>query len=190
MSTEDKERMFRSIQRSHLEGWYYESPYKTLGCVLHWLCVFGIIEFKENTTITDTDIICDGNTILKYTWDDNFLMPVFNTIDKDYFFIEKSQQLFIEQAKLKSNVVLEHLTLPDRGFRFWTRNSEDNTKLYTGEIVYQPILYTDNNDEAISCSQKSNSKKIPSFRELMEYQEEKIKKYYDDKETENDIYNY
>lgn len=37
-------------------------------------------------------------------------------------------------------VVLEHLCLPNRGFRFFTTNSDDNTRLYSGEIG-QPICY-------------------------------------------------
>jgi hypothetical protein len=190
MSKNDKELIFQNSQQCHLKGWYFDSPYKTLGCILHWLYVFGITELKEKTTITDDEIICDGNTILKYTWDDQFLMPIFNTFNEEYFVIEKNQQIFIEQAKLKSFVVLEHLTLPDRGFRFWTKNSNDNTKIYTGEIAYQPIFYTNINEEAISWSRQSNSNKIPSFGEMMEYLEEKNKNLYDDEETEENIYNY
>lgn len=66
-------------------------------------------------------------------------------------------------------VVLEHLTLPDRGFRFWTTNSGDNTKLYNGKVVYKEILFTDNAEEAIAHSQKTNLDAIPTQRELLEY---------------------
>jgi hypothetical protein len=187
MSNTDNELIFKSIQKSHLSGWYYESPYKTLGCILHWLCVFGLIELKEQTIITNDEIICDGDIILKYTWDDQFLMPVFQTINAEYFFIEEKQMIFIEQAKLKANVVLEHLTLPDRGFRFWSQNTDNNTKLYTGEIVYSPILYTDDNDEAIQFSRYTNSKEVASFSEMMKYYKNLYKNYYDEEETTDDI---
>ena len=34
----------------------------------------------------------------------------------------------------KKYVVLEHLTMPNRGERFWTTNSENNTHSHKGEL--------------------------------------------------------
>jgi len=73
-------------------------------------------------------------------------------------------------------VVLEHLTLPDRGLRFWTKNTEDNTHLLDGTLVYKEILFTDDEDAAIHASQQVNIENIPTFSELIEWYKTKNKK--------------
>lgn len=78
--------------------------------------------------------------------------------------------------KSKKFVVLEHLTLPDRGFRFWTTNGENNTKIVDGSAVYKEILFTDDSNEAIRASQKPNTEAIATFRELLDYHKEQNKK--------------
>lgn len=69
-------------------------------------------------------------------------------------------------------VVLEHLTLPDRGFRFWSHNTEDNTHSAWGDLWYKEILFTDSEDEAIRESQKLGDN-IPSLHELEQFYREK-----------------
>jgi len=69
----------------------------------------------------------------------------------------------------KKYVVLEHLTLPDRGFRFWSTNSENNTHGSTGELWYKEILFTDSKQEAINACCEVNEEAIPKFSELVEY---------------------
>ena len=64
-------------------------------------------------------------------------------------------------------VVLEHLTLPDRGLRFWSHNTENNTHGYNGELWYKEVLFTDSEDEAIAVSRISNN--LPTYNELSEY---------------------
>jgi hypothetical protein len=64
-------------------------------------------------------------------------------------------------------VVLEHLTLPDRGLRFWSTNTEDNTHGHNGELWYKEILFTDSEEEAIAESQKIEE--LPSMNELEKY---------------------
>ena len=49
----------------------------------------------------------------------------------------------------KKYVVLEHLTLPDRGMRFWSTNSENNTHLNDGALAYKEVLFTDDENTAI-----------------------------------------
>lgn len=72
--------------------------------------------------------------------------------------------------KNKKYVVLEHLTLPNRGFRFWSTNTPgNNTKLLDGSVVYKEVLFTDSTDEAIEVSRKPNAEAIPTFKELSEY---------------------
>lgn len=45
---------------------------------------------------------------------------------------------------MKKYVILEHLCLPDRGFRFFTTNSEsDPTRIMSGEIAYKVVGYSD-----------------------------------------------
>lgn len=78
--------------------------------------------------------------------------------------------------KDKKFVVLEHLTLPDRGFRFWTTNGEDNTKSINGSAVYKEILFTDSSEEAIAMSQKTNTEAIATYSELLDYHKEQNKK--------------
>ena len=67
----------------------------------------------------------------------------------------------------KQFVVLEHLTMPHRGLRFWTRNSDNNTHSFNGELWYKEILFTDDRFEAIKESAKCG--KLPDFNELEEY---------------------
>jgi hypothetical protein len=69
-------------------------------------------------------------------------------------------------------VVLEHLTLPDRGFRFWSFNSEDNTHSAWGDLWYKEILFTDSEEEAIAASQKLGE--IATMHELEEYYRNKF----------------
>ena len=76
----------------------------------------------------------------------------------------------------KKYVVLEHLTLPDRGLRFWTSNSENNTHSSNGELWYKEVLFTDDEEEAIKTSQKVNEDALPKYWELLKYHEEKFKK--------------
>lgn len=76
----------------------------------------------------------------------------------------------------KKYVVLEHLQLPNRGFRFWTINTGDNTHSHKGELWYKEVLFTDNSDEAIAMSRIANTSITPTHSELEEYWREEIKK--------------
>lgn len=68
-------------------------------------------------------------------------------------------------------VVLEHKTIPDRGFRFWTTNSDDiNTEWY------KIVGYADDPEVAKSISRKVNYAIIPTIAELEDYWREEIKK--------------
>ena len=70
----------------------------------------------------------------------------------------------------KKYVVLEHKTLPNRGFRFWSLNS--------GEINsewYSIVGYTDSDEEAIKLSREANYSIIPSIQELEDYWRDEIK---------------
>ena len=73
-------------------------------------------------------------------------------------------------------VVLEHLQLPNRGFRFWSLNTENNTHSHTGELWYKEILFTDDEEEAIAMSRTANREAIPSHDELELYWKEEIEK--------------
>jgi len=64
-------------------------------------------------------------------------------------------------------VVLEHLTLPDRGLRFWSTNTGDNTHSAWGHLWYKEILFTDSEDEAMEASRICNN--LPTHSELEEY---------------------
>lgn len=76
-------------------------------------------------------------------------------------------------------VVLEHLTLPDRGFRFWTTNTDDNTHGYNGELWYKEVIFTDSKGEAIEHATKTEDN-VASTRELKQYYQEKFKKEKED----------
>jgi hypothetical protein len=65
-------------------------------------------------------------------------------------------------------VVLEHLTLPNRGLRFWSRNIKNSTHSKKGELWYKEILFTNSQEEAIVESRKIGDN-IPSRDELDEY---------------------
>jgi hypothetical protein len=63
--------------------------------------------------------------------------------------------------------------MPDRGFRFWTSNTKNNTHLFSGELAYKEILFTDDTNEAIKTSQEANREAIPTMREIEEYLKQK-----------------
>ena len=70
-------------------------------------------------------------------------------------------------SEKKKYVVLEHLTIPQKGLRFWTMNSDNNTHGASGELWYKEILLTDDQDKAISESQIKGE--LASQLELLEY---------------------
>ena len=52
---------------------------------------------------------------------------------------------------MKKFVILEHLCLPDRGFRFFCTNSEtDHTRIMSGEVAYKVVGYSDTVEDAQS----------------------------------------
>jgi hypothetical protein len=75
----------------------------------------------------------------------------------------------MENFTNKKYVVLEHLLLPDRGMRFWSSNTENNTHLHDGTLAYKEILFTDDDKAAILASGEVNIKALPSMHELEEY---------------------
>ena len=62
----------------------------------------------------------------------------------------------------QKNVVLEHLTGRDRGFRFWSTNTNDNTTSRDENGVkitaYKEVWFTDSDDEAIAKCQEFHSR--------------------------------
>jgi hypothetical protein len=83
----------------------------------------------------------------------------------------------------KKYVVLEHLTLPDRGLRFWSTNSDNNTHSMWGDLWYKEILLTDSEEEAIAASQKMGE--LPTMHELEEYYNNKLYEQEQEKENNN-----
>jgi len=76
----------------------------------------------------------------------------------------------------KKYVVLEHLMLPDRGFRFWTINTDNNTHGGNGELWYKEILFTDSSEVAIDTCRKCDTSIIATWSELLEYHASKAKR--------------
>jgi hypothetical protein len=69
---------------------------------------------------------------------------------------------------MKKFVVLEHLCLPDRGFRFFTMNKEeDPTRLMNGTIAYKVVGYADSVEESQTMLRYNFT--TPSFTELYLY---------------------
>lgn len=74
--------------------------------------------------------------------------------------------LTLKQKSQFAFVVLEHLTLPDRGRKFWTTNKANNTHSSKGELWYREIHFTDNADEAIALSQTPNYDALATTKEI------------------------
>lgn len=69
----------------------------------------------------------------------------------------------------KKFVVLEHLRMPDRGFRFFSMNNrEDNTILNDGVKAYKEIGFVNTIKEAQSML-GPNLKVVPTLKELQDY---------------------
>jgi len=82
-------------------------------------------------------------------------------------------------------VVLEHLTLPDRGLRFWSHNRKDNTHGWNGELWYKEILFTDSEEDTMECARHHSQ--TASYSELEEYWKEKIQKDNQEREANGKI---
>jgi len=76
---------------------------------------------------------------------------------------------------MQKYVVLEHLQLPNRGVKFWTTNTENNTHSAHGELWYKEVHFTDDETEAIEFAREWNYTELPSHRELENYWAEQIK---------------
>jgi|LakMenE01Jun11ns_1017448.scaffolds.fasta_scaffold9176398_2 hypothetical protein len=73
-------------------------------------------------------------------------------------------------------VVLEHLCLPNRGFRFWSMNGQNNTHSIDGELWYKEVMFTDSTEEAIEASKEVNKDAQPTQEELELYYKYEIEK--------------
>lgn len=69
----------------------------------------------------------------------------------------------------KELVVLEHLLMPDRGMRFVTTNTKDNTHLHDGTLAYKEVLFTDSMKEAQEACSSLNWGVLPSLHEMEEF---------------------
>ena len=89
----------------------------------------------------------------------------------------------------KQYVVLEHLMLPDRGFRFFSTNcrwkgrapedvreNDNNTHGYTGEQWYEEVGFADTVEEAQGICAQMDSSKIATWDELYDYHREQSEK--------------
>jgi hypothetical protein len=80
----------------------------------------------------------------------------------------------MERVRPEKYVVLERLTLPNRGIRFWSTNTENNTHSAWVDLWYKEILFTDSEEEAIKVSRKIGE--LPNMHELEEYYRNEIQK--------------
>jgi hypothetical protein len=87
----------------------------------------------------------------------------------------------------KKYVVLEHLCLPNRGFRFWSMNGKNNTHSIDGELWYKEVMFTDSTEEAIKASKEVNKDAQPTHEELELYYKHEIEKRKIKAETERII---
>jgi hypothetical protein len=87
----------------------------------------------------------------------------------------------------KKYVVLEHLHLPNRGFRFWSMNGKNNTHSAEGELWYKEVMFTDSTEEAIEASREVNKEAQPSQEELELYYKYEIEKRKIEAESERII---
>jgi hypothetical protein len=76
-------------------------------------------------------------------------------------------------------VILEHLLGYDKGWRFWTSNSDDsyqNTHSENGELWYKEVAFTDSTEEAIYISRngKSDSEMFMHHMPLMMQEEAEL----------------
>lgn len=80
---------------------------------------------------------------------------------------------------MKKYIVLEHLMMPDKGFRFWTTNSEFACRLLDGRLAYAIILESDDETECAAVSKLGN---VPESHELTKHIKEMREKYPNGKE--------
>jgi hypothetical protein len=55
---------------------------------------------------------------------------------------------------IKKFVVLEHLLMPDKGLRFYSTNTDNNTHSFEGELWYKEVGFVDTAEEALAIIKK------------------------------------
>lgn len=72
-------------------------------------------------------------------------------------------------SEKKKYVVLEHLCMPNKGMRFYTTNSDNNTHSHKGDLWYKEVLFSDDDSENGEIRKAIREQTFPTMRELEEY---------------------
>jgi len=95
------ERSQQDIILEHLEGrhqtnWYDFKPYKSIGCILHWLYVYTTLNIAETAIVGNGKIWTDlSEKILfaTFIWNDKIEMPIFTFMKKSGYWYNEGTRL-------------------------------------------------------------------------------------------------
>jgi hypothetical protein len=162
-----EEIIYHNRKFTYSTGWHSSTSYKSIGRILNWLEVVGTYDLMEKSVIGTGYISYCKEKIATYEMDEDLMIPVLTIISDKYKIVQETQDIFIKQIKSKKYVVLKHLLLPDRGFRFYTENKPMNKRNENGEFYIQPIFWSDNLQEINMVINMQSG--IASFNELINH---------------------
>lgn len=91
--------LFENLSAKHESGWYRAHPYKSIGCVMHWLYVYSDLNISDNCSFNlQGNVKLGGEKLASYTFDDELQMPVF-IFAPEYDWIDKMQQAYLTGLK-------------------------------------------------------------------------------------------
>jgi len=107
--TQDEIR-YLNMDADHLGGWCWNSPFKSLGNVIHWIKVYSTLHIAESITVGSDSVNLYGEKIADIEWDEELKMPIFKwTLDflEDHEWVANQQDLYLRMAKVDHSELSE-----------------------------------------------------------------------------------
>lgn len=96
-----KEIILERLKSRHTGNWYPDTPYKSLGSVLHWLYIYTTLDIAETATVGGGDgptgafVRFGGTPFAHVYWNDELQMPIFRFLDNSYWKKEGARVQYI-----------------------------------------------------------------------------------------------
>ena len=112
---------YLNIDSEHYRGWCWDSPFKSLGNVIHWIYVFANLRIAESILVGENEVYLWGDKIADIEWDEEYKMPVFKwTLD----FIEENEWIVDRQKLYRRMMKVNHSTLSQEFRERWAMNDD------------------------------------------------------------------
>lgn len=90
---------FNNMLLTHWTGYCYESPYKSIGSISHYIHVYGgSVGVASTIRIGDSEVEFLKSKIADFTFDDTLQMPIFKFVDA-YSSVAEQQDIYLRHIK-------------------------------------------------------------------------------------------